>query len=728
MIVPNSHQPHAGNAQVRLNERKIVKTISLKKVAAVAVASLGFGLLSVVPASANAVARTASAVTVNNQVVQAATSAQALGTITLSANLVSANSDTIAVSSLTGPTGATITVATIGGSTIDATANANRVTVGGTGTFTATTANSTSGAIVGTVSAPGTYVLTIGGQAVTIIATGQTAAIAPLIGDGLALNQEKTATNGTTMNAVAGAFNTVTIGVLSGSGVNATGAGAYGTAGRRTLLTVTGAGATFGASGTVSSNGATYTENTTAFSIPLAATSAVSATANQAFSGGGFVRVNTPNVGTVTVSSFIETANFGIFSQTAAATITITVNAAASNGIISSANSRSVIKTTASNWAAATTAAAATTDDTVNVVGTTASLSTPVAVVRVTLTDAVGTSGTANVTATVGATIAGPGTLKLDTSDNSNSTGERLASLSNGGGHLYVRVFPDGTAGKSTITITVSGATGTFTSTETVTFLGAAKTISVKAIEPHIGVGTVTDVVEILAKDSLDQVTTATFTALSSNTAVLSSTLTDCQLATDAQIALGSAKGAYICDLSGVAAGTATLTINPASTTTNSPTVAIRVTKGVISKITMTTNKATYAPGEKITLRLTAEDADGQLLGKGAAVYNILNGASTVTNASLTGTAFADAGMDFSAGVAETTYYAPYGVGPMTFSATLDSVSAVATALQATKVTVTATVVDANQATLLTQIDALNAKIVALNALIAKIMKKLGVR
>jgi hypothetical protein len=204
--------------------------------------------------------------------------------------------------------------------------------------------------------------------------------------------------------------------------------------------------------------------------------------------------------------------------------------------------------------------------------------------------------------------------------------------------------------------------------------------------------------------------------------------LTDCQLATDAQIALGSAKGAYICDLTGVAAGTATLTINPASTTTNSPTVAIRVTKGVISKITMTTDKATYAPGEKITLRLTAEDADGQLLGKGAAVYNILNGASTVTNASLTGTAFADAGMDFSAGVAETTYYAPYGVGPMTFSATLDSVSAVATALQATKVTVTATVVDANQATLLTQIDALNAKIVALNALIAKIMKKLGVK
>ena len=62
MIVPNSHQPHAGNAQVRLNERKIVKTISLKKVSAVAVASLGFGLLSVVPANA-ALATTVAVVT-----------------------------------------------------------------------------------------------------------------------------------------------------------------------------------------------------------------------------------------------------------------------------------------------------------------------------------------------------------------------------------------------------------------------------------------------------------------------------------------------------------------------------------------------------------------------------------------------------------------------------------------------------------------------------------------
>jgi hypothetical protein len=44
-----------------------------------------------------------------------------------------------------------------------------------------------------------------------------------------------------------------------------------------------------------------------------------------------------------------------------------------------------------------------------------------------------------------------------------------------------------------------------------------------------------------------------------------------------------------------------------------------------------------------------------------------------------------------------------------------------------TVITASSSVTDANAA-LLTQIDALNAKIVALNALIAKIMKKLGVK
>jgi hypothetical protein len=57
----------------------------------------------------------------------------------------------------------------------------------------------------------------------------------------------------------------------------------------------------------------------------------------------------------------------------------------------------------------------------------------------------------------------------------------------------------------------------------------------------------------------------------------------------------------------------------------------------------------------------------------------------------------------------------------------LSTDAAVASAIQATTITTVPSVLDGNAA-LLTQIDALNAKIVALNALIAKIMKKLGVR
>jgi hypothetical protein len=62
--------------------------------------------------------------------------------------------------------------------------------------------------------------------------------------------------------------------------------------------------------------------------------------------------------------------------------------------------------------------------------------------------------------------------------------------------------------------------------------------------------------------------------------------------------------------------------------------------------------------------------------------------------------------------------------GSVTIKATHAPVSTSNTVADASK---SITITDAN-ASLLTQIDALNAKIVALNALIAKIMKKLGVK
>jgi hypothetical protein len=289
----------------------------------------------------------------------------------------------------------------------------------------------------------------------------------------------------------------------------------------------------------------------------------------------------------------------------------------------------------------------------------------------------------------------------------------------------YLGINGDGQGGVATITISVGS---TVISTETVTFFGAAKTLTAKAFEPHIVVGANTDALEVYPVDANGAAANLTVTALSDAIGYVSSTVSNCNKATAGEIALGYKKNAYYCDVQGVAVGTANLTVAPGSTTTNSPVVAFRVTKAVAYSVALSTDKATYAPGEKITLTVTAKDQDGNLLGAGA--YGLLDAANTVSQ-SLTGTAFAASGADItiSAGVATTTYYAPLVAGPFTFSATIDAADAdVASAIRGTKITATATVVDANQAAVLTQIDALNAKIVALNALIAKIMKKLGVK
>jgi len=153
------------------------------------------------------------------------------------------------------------------------------------------------------------------------------------------------------------------------------------------------------------------------------------------------------------------------------------------------------------------------------------------------------------------------------------------------------------------------------------------------------------------------------------------------------------------------------LTIAPGSTTTNSPTVDYRVTKSAAADVTLTADKAAYAPGEKITLTLTVKDADGQLLGARDTKYLLLSSDLAVTS-SLTGTPFcgsnaltttckkvsgvtlvANPGVTISAGTAKTSYFAPLVSGPVTFSATVAGAD-VATAYQVTPIKVTVSVTE----------------------------------
>jgi hypothetical protein len=140
---------------------------------------------------------------------------------------------------------------------------------------------------------------------------------------------------------------------------------------------------------------------------------------------------------------------------------------------------------------------------------------------------------------------------------------------------------------------------------------------------------------------------------------------------------------------------------------------------GAPSTVTMAFNKTAYTPGEKGVLTVTVKDSSGNPASDG--VYATLFSGASTTNA--TGSTPA-AAVVVIGGKKDHDIFVPNGKGSVNISNTLGATIA---SKAGTTVSATAEVTDPN-AGLLTQIDALNAKIVALNALIAKIMKKLGVK
>jgi epidermal growth factor receptor substrate 15 len=132
---------------------------------------------------------------------------------------------------------------------------------------------------------------------------------------------------------------------------------------------------------------------------------------------------------------------------------------------------------------------------------------------------------------------------------------------------------------------------------------------------------------------------------------------------------------------------------------------------GAASTVTVTPSATSIASGSSGTVNVSVKDADGYPVADATSVTLAANNGSVVAPSSKTTVAGAFATA------------ANLIVGSDSASTT---VSAIAGGKTGTA-TVTITGGSSN-ASLLTQIDALNAKIVALNALIAKIMKKLGVK
>ena len=697
-----------------------MKTISLKKVSAVAVASLGFGLLSVVPANAASSAAT----------VGTATSAVAVGSAatTTVGFTYTADSETVTVT-LTRPNNSTVSLNDRDGAGAETTnildfATGGTITDGGTAeaaTETLSTVSFTDD--TSTIALPG------GADNVGAIVAG-TATIKPDVPGiyKLLVTADGAGAGSATATAViyAGysasatyantAFPTQGSNISSGWAASNPGQSTVRITNFSTSSTVkyyvTASGASIASYTEQEADGGTNTLSDFLNNNNTNLADGFNFTSTSSQSSDAVDVALTPTTGATSATVTVKYFNATTGAETIFSTATVTYGSAVA---LSAGTSTSLLGTAAADPTVAGT------DD---VVSADATVSAQRANVKVTLKDQYANPVYGK---TLSATISGPGLILWSQATQATQGTVRADSivLSASQNTAYLGINGDGQGGVATITISVGS---TVISTETVTFFGTAKTLKAVAFEPHIVVGANADALEVLALDANGNAANFTVTALSDAIGYVSSTVSNCAKATAGEVALGYTKNAYYCDVQGVAVGTANLTVAPGSTTTNSPAVAFRVTKSVAYSVALSTDKATYKPGEKITLTITAKDQDGYLLGAGA--YGLLDAANTVSQ-SLTGTAFAAAGADItvSAGVATTTYYAPLVTGPFTFSATIDATDTdVAAAIRGTKITATATVVDANQTSLMTQIDALNAKIVALNALIAKIMKKLGVK
>jgi hypothetical protein len=215
------------------------------------------------------------------------------------------------------------------------------------------------------------------------------------------------------------------------------------------------------------------------------------------------------------------------------------------------------------------------------------------------------------------AAITGPGTLGCATSNAAgNSAGRSITCQASAAGLVFVHVYGDGVSGKSTITLT--GVTsGTVIGTKSVLFSGTTiASLTAAAVNTVVASsGTAkTGAVSVVAKDvDGNQIYNPTVYTLSSATSVISNSYS-----TSGCTWSGADLVTY-CDVTPVTAGTANITFtNRASATATTPTtavtsnaVAIRVGSTTAASMKLTTDKASYLPGEKITLTLAILDSSG---------------------------------------------------------------------------------------------------------------------
>ena len=285
--------------------------------------------------------------------------------------------------------------------------------------------------------------------------------------------------------------------------------------------------------------------------------------------------------------------------------------------------------------------------------------------VQVTLKDSSAAASNGN---TVSATISGSGLILANNTITSTAGTGRSSSVVLGAGEnvAFIHVSADGSAGVGTITITVTDAAGVSSTlaTETYTFVGSltAFTRDADTAKVYIGVGD-TDTIDLLPVDALGN-TAASFTTVASSSNTLVATVAN---GTDQVI------------VTGVSAGTAVITVcntTCAATGAVSATFTVKVSKTTAESFTLTFDKATYAPGEKMTLTVSAVDSLGNPVADSGfdhelpALRSLFSSTGLTANAAITGLPAAAATVALSGGTKAFTMFAPLISGDVVISAT----------------------------------------------------------
>jgi len=320
----------------------------------------------------------------------------------------------------------------------------------------------------------------------------------------------------------------------------------------------------------------------------------------------------------------------------------------------------------------------------------------------------------------------------------------RSVVLKNAAGLNSYEIYPDGSTG--TATITVSTPSVTFSSKSVNFYAKAAKTITATVATPLLKVGDNAGAVRGVAVDANGSAWTGTayIVASSAADALVAGSVTPQSCG-----AYDATNARHNCPITAIATGTAKFKIIDASTvalaTATSNEVTVTVSAATAASVKISFDKATYAPNERARIYVTPLDASGKemqsatysslLASGGIAVNGALSYAGSTTTAdSLTATTYTTAAQTSStsgakAGSMQFTVYMPSAGGVVTLTATGGTALPLA-ARTAFAVTASATVTDSGAAALAavtalaTTVASLKTLITTLTNLVLKIQKK----